>query len=75
MKMIGEPRTVTAPNGWGHDSTAVHTTYEIEQGDVGTTLANYLGHGKPGVTIKLADVGRQVVKMTDGTAWNCWSWK
>lgn len=75
MKMIGEAQKVTAPNAWGRDSTAIHATYEIEEQDVGRTLANYLGYNKPGVLLKRSDIGRQIITMTDGTSWNCWSWK
>lgn len=75
MKQIGEPKVVTAPNAWGRDSTVKHTTYEIEQADVGRHRDHYLGYCRPGHTFGRSDVGRQIVVMTDGTAWNCWSWK
>lgn len=75
MKKIGEAQKVTAPNAWGRDSTAIHTTYEIEEQDVGRMKANYLGYNRPGLMIRRSDIGKQIIVMTDGTGWTCWSWK
>lgn len=37
--------------------------------------ANYLGYNRPGLMIRRSDIGKQIIVMTDGTGWTCWSWK
>ena len=75
MKQIGEPRTVRANNAWGKPTTTRHTTYEVENSDVGRFKDHYLGHNHLSYKFRLSDVGRQMIVMTDGTGWTCWSWK
>lgn len=72
MKPTGYSESVTATNGLGHDSTARHTHFEVEQRDVGVTRNNYGGYHHSSYTFKRSDVGRVIDVMTDGTAWTCW---
>ena len=73
MKAIGEKYQVTAANGLGHDSTATHQKFEITEADVGHTRDNYLGYRHKYYKFTRADIGREIIVMTDGTGWTCWS--
>ena len=74
MKRIGKSEAVTAANGLGHDSTAIHSDWQVEESDVGRQRENYGGYRHAVYEFKRSDVGRVIDVMTDGSQWNCWTW-
>ncbi|KVH05324.1 hypothetical protein WS84_27705 [Burkholderia anthina] len=75
MKKLNEPMRIVASNAWGRDTAALHQEFEVEVCDIGILLPHYLGHNHRGYVFGLADVGRVIVNMTDGTGWSCWAFK
>lgn len=75
MKKRNEPMRIVARNAWGRDAAALHQEFEVEVCDIGKTRPHYHGHNHRSYVFALADVGRVIVNMTDGTGWSCWAFK
>lgn len=74
MKQLTEKKSVTAANGWGHDSTCDHQIFELEESDVGRVLEHYLGHNHRSLCITRKDVGRHIL-IQSSPGWSCWSFQ
>lgn len=72
MKQLTKPKKVTAKNGLGGYSTTMHTEFEVEATDVGSTRDNFLGYRHRSYQFQRSDVGRHIQVQTDGTGWTCW---
>lgn len=72
MRQNGTPNTQNVRNAWGRYSDVTYTRYTVEVSDVGKTWGNYQGHGHASYTFTASDVGRDISKMTDRSAWQCW---
>ena len=58
-------------NAWGRPDNSQRQAFAVEQGDVGQTRENYMGHNHGRYTFKPDDVGR-VVEYITMPGYMCW---